>query len=42
MKCSYTNSDADFAAEKFMTLIKVKSGIMINHMMYFEAGFQFV
>lgn len=42
MKCSYTNSDADFAAEKFMTLIKVMSGIMINHTMYFEAGFQFV
>lgn len=32
-----TNSDTDFAAEKFMTLIRAKSGVLINHMMYFEA-----
>ncbi|TRZ10206.1 hypothetical protein HGM15179_016896 [Zosterops borbonicus] len=36
VECSDTNSDTDFAAEKFMTLIRVKSGILINHLMYFE------
>ena len=42
VKWSDTNSDADFPAKKFMTLIRTKSGILINHMMYSEAGFQFV
>lgn len=42
VKRSHTNSDTDFAAEKFMTFIRVKSGILINHLMYFEVGFKFV